>query len=64
MKKFTFIVIEKKAPYNIGVYECSEDFIESGREEYTRLLLDYKKYFSYTDESNTALSNFYHKGTL
>tara|TARA_R110002020_G_scaffold144946_1_gene318143 strand:+ start:241 stop:1026 length:786 start_codon:yes stop_codon:yes gene_type:complete len=64
VSSFVFVVIEKKAPYNIGVYECSQDFIESGREEYTNLLLDYKKYFNFTEESNKELANYYHQGVL
>jgi len=63
-KDFLFIVIEKKAPYNVGVYHCSNDFIESGREEYSRLLMDYRKYFSDADPDNYEITNYYHKGIL
>jgi exodeoxyribonuclease VIII len=63
-REFIFIVIEKKAPYNVGVFECSNEFIESGREEYMRLLLDYRKYFSDADPDNYELTNYYHKGIL
>ena len=44
-ERFVFIVIEKVAPYNIGIYECSAEFIEEGREKYGKLLSDYKQYF-------------------
>ena len=63
-KDFVFIVIEKKAPYNVGVYHCSNDFIDSGREEYSRLLMDYRKYFSDADLNNYEITNYYHKGIL
>ena len=36
-ERFIFIVIEKSAPYNIGIYECSAEFIEEGREKYKNL---------------------------
>ena len=63
-KSFVFIVIEKKAPYNVGVYHCSNDFIDSGREEYSRLLMDYRKYFSDADLNNYEIKNYYHQGIL
>ena len=63
-KEFIFIVIEKKAPYNVGVYLCSKDFIESGREEYSNLLMDYRKYFSDADLNNYEIKNYYHQGVL
>lgn len=44
-KRFVFIVIEKSAPYNIGVYECSAEFVEEGRNKYKKLLSQYKEYF-------------------
>tara|TARA_R100001082_G_scaffold57951_1_gene32015 strand:+ start:2793 stop:3587 length:795 start_codon:yes stop_codon:yes gene_type:complete len=44
-ERFIFIVIEKSAPYNIGIYECSAEFIEEGREKYKNLLSQYKEYF-------------------
>lgn len=64
MNKFTFVVIEKKAPYNIGVFECSDEFIESGRQEYSELLMDYRKYFSDADLNNYEIKNYYHQGIL
>ena len=41
-RNFIFIVIEKSSPYNLYIYECSENFIESGRDEYKELLKTYK----------------------
>ena len=61
-KEFIFVVIEKKAPYNIGVYHCSDGFIDSGREEYSRLLMDYRKYFTDADLNNYDITNYYETG--
>jgi len=58
--EFIFVVIEKKAPYNMGVYHCSDEFIESGREEYSRLLMDYRKYFV----SDFEVEKYYEVGIL
>jgi hypothetical protein len=45
VKNFIFIVIEKSAPYNIGVYSCGDDFMSGGRAKYKHLLGMYKDYF-------------------
>ena len=37
-KEFVFIVIETQPPFQIGIFRCSEGFIEQGREEYVSLL--------------------------
>ena len=58
---FIFIVIEKSSPYNLYIYECSENFIESGRDEYKELLKTYKEYF--IDEAKVP-SQYYYKGIL
>ena len=58
---FIFIVIEKSSPYNLYIYECSENFIESGRDEYKELLKTYKEYF--IDEAKVP-SQYYYKGVL
>ena len=63
-KEFIFVVIEKKAPYNIGVYHCSNDFIDSGGEEYTSLLMEYKKYFIDGSPNNNEIINYYETGIL
>ena len=42
---FVFIVIEKGAPYNIGIYYSGEEFISDGRSKYSQLLNTYKHYF-------------------
>ena len=58
---FIFIVIEKSSPFNLYIYECSDNFIESGREEYKQLLKTYKEYF--IDEAKVP-SQYYYKGIL
>ncbi len=42
-KEFVFIVIETVEPFQVGIFRCSEFFIEGGREEYISLLEEYKK---------------------
>ena len=55
VKDFYFIVIEKTSPYNIGVYKCSEETINSGRIKYKNLLCVYKNYFI---EKNQEVESF------
>jgi hypothetical protein len=43
-KEFVFVVIESNAPHQIGIFRCSENFLEQGRQEYIELLEDKKKY--------------------
>jgi len=59
--KFIFIVIEKSSPYNLYIYDCSDQFVESGREEYKYLLDVYREYF--IDEIKVP-SQYYYKGLL
>ncbi len=42
-KEFMFVVIETQAPYQVGIFRCSENFIDQGRDEYIRLLEIYKE---------------------
>ena len=58
---FIFIVIEKASPYNLYIYECSDQFIDSGREEYKKLLNIYKEYFI---EEVKVPTQYYYKGVL
>ena len=37
-KEFMFIVIETQEPYQVGVFRCSENFIDQGRQEYISLI--------------------------
>ena len=43
--QFWFIVIEKSAPYNMAIYNCSEEFLQGGRNKYKTLLDVYNYYF-------------------
>lgn len=43
--EFWFVVIEKSAPYNMAIYNCSEDFLLEGRSKYQQLLNVYSYYF-------------------
>ena len=54
-KEFVFIVIESNAPHQIGIFRCSEDFIESGRQEYIELLEDKKRYCETAEEANNHI---------
>ena len=38
-----FIVIETQAPFQVGIFRCTDNFIEQGREEYISLLELYKE---------------------
>jgi len=40
---FYFIAVEKTPPYGVAVYLVSDEWIRTGREEYTELLETYKK---------------------
>jgi hypothetical protein len=42
-KEFVFIVIETNEPHQIGIFRCSDNFIEQGREEYISLLEEFNK---------------------
>ena len=55
VKDFYFIVIEKTNPYNIGVYKCSEETMNTGRIKYKNLLCVYKDYFI---EKNYEIESF------
>ena len=52
-KEFIFIVIETKAPHQIGIFRSTEDFLSRGRDEYISLLETKKRYC----ESNTQATN-------
>ena len=43
--QFWFVVIEKSAPYNMAIYNCSDDFLDEGRAKYKTLLDIYNYYF-------------------
>jgi exodeoxyribonuclease VIII len=43
INKFSFVVLEKNAPYGIKFYEMSEEFIIYGRAKYEKALANYKQ---------------------
>jgi len=43
--EFWFIVIEKTEPFDVGIYMCSDEFVEYGRSKYKELLNIYDSYF-------------------
>ena len=48
VNKFVFIAIETNAPYSIETYVLSDELLEKGRQEYKKVLADWK-YFLETD---------------
>jgi hypothetical protein len=43
-KDFYFIMVELKAPHNVGVYKLSEKSLSNGRSMYREQLIDYKEW--------------------
>jgi hypothetical protein len=56
-----FIVVEKTAPFNVGVYEITEEKLKRGRENYRMLLEQYKMYFK---NKQFNFDNFYYFGRI
>ena len=54
-KEFIFVVIESNAPHQIGIFRCSEHFIEQGRQEYIELLEKKNKYCQTVVEANNHI---------
>ena len=42
---FVFVVVEKTYPYDVGVFECSAEFMQRGQEELTKSIEMYKELF-------------------
>jgi hypothetical protein len=61
VQNFKFVCVEKEYPYRIAVYDCSQEFINSGREEYKKLL---ESYFEYFISKEKNYNDYYLKGTL
>jgi exodeoxyribonuclease VIII len=59
--EFWFIVIEKTAPYRIGIYKAGDELITEGRKKNRRLVDMYHEYFV-TKELN--INDYYIKGEL
>jgi len=45
LDKFFFLVIEKQFPYEVGIFECSTDFIQQGDWELESSANKYEKLF-------------------
>ena len=61
LDQFKFIVIGKNFPYNVGIFDVSPEFLESGRQKYKYTLEMYDKYFvSCTEE----IDSYIEEGTL
>jgi len=58
-KAFRFLCIDK-ASKDLAIYECSEEFLDSGREKLERGISEYKKFFL----NNTDLDQYMIEGTL
>jgi len=58
---FKFVCVEKEYPYRTAIYDCSEEFIESGRRDYKALLEMYFEYFVSREKNH---NDYYLKGTL
>tara|TARA_R110001592_G_C13031457_1_gene738435 strand:- start:78 stop:953 length:876 start_codon:yes stop_codon:yes gene_type:complete len=61
-EKFTFLCIDKKTK-DVGIFECSEEFLESGKEKLERGLQKYKDFFS-VDNSEEVISQFVIRRTI
>ena len=59
--RFIFIVVESIYPHNVGVFECSEDFLQRGRDSYQKGLNDLNDYLK-NDKFN--VNDFYFRETL
>ena len=42
---FVFLVIEKTYPYEVGVFECSQEFLDRGKQELSKSIEMYKELF-------------------
>ncbi len=60
---FKFICIDKKTK-DIGIYECSQEFLDSGKEKLERGIRIFKDLFYQNTETEKTLSQLVIKGTL
>lgn len=58
-EEFIFVVIDKKTK-DIGIFDCSEEFLESGKKKLEQGIENYKFFF----EGDVELSQFVRYGTL
>ena len=61
VKRLFFVVVEKKFPYNVGVFIAGESFLERGREAYTIGLNDLSYFLG---NKEFVVDNFYFRDTL
>ena len=61
VQNFKFVCVEKEYPFRVAIYDCSPEFIESGRQEYKQLLETYYQYFI---EKSKSINDYYLKGVL
>jgi hypothetical protein len=61
-EKFTFLCIDKKT-HDIGIYECSEEFLLSGKEKLERGLKQYKDFFV-VENSDEVINQFVIRKTI
>ena len=54
-KEFIFVVVQTVEPYDIGIYTCSEFFMNRGREKVNTALNNYK---FYEDENSSQVFNY------
>jgi hypothetical protein len=45
VERFVFVVVEKSWPYEIGIFECSQEFMDSGYQELNRSIKLYEDLF-------------------
>lgn len=56
-KEFVFIVIETNEPHQIGIFRCSDMFIDSGRQEYIDLLEKKRMFCETQADANKHIIN-------
>ena len=62
VERFTFLCIDKKTK-DIGIYECSDEFLEGGKEKLERGIREYRKFFDQED-SEEIISQYVIRRTL
>lgn len=60
VERFIFVVVEKSWPYEIGIFDCSQEFMDSGYQELNRSIKLYEDLF--VDGEYT--SNYARRSTL
>lgn len=55
---FTFVVVEKTYPYEVGVFECSEEFLTSGELELMKSVDMYRELFINNEFTPTSARSY------